>query len=116
MRRFSKDFGVNSSPQYVRNGELLYPIEDSLFEIHPWLAKDTPVEELPQLERPEINGFYLGHILKVYSFFVRFDEMIHGPEFTKEELLAAIVSLMEISQKIDFCILGVFSYFLFLGV
>jgi hypothetical protein len=40
---------------------------------------------------PSINEYHLKYLLKICSFFDRFDELLQGPDFTKEELNVAIV-------------------------
>jgi len=82
------------SPKYVKEGKIVYPIEDSLFEQYPFLASKNPIKPIVPADDHEINPFQLGNILRIYSFFARFDELIHGPEFSKEELYTSIVDLM----------------------
>lgn len=78
------------------NGEVCYPIEDSLFIKHEWLNAGLPLLDLPEPEMPYMNPFFVGYIMKIRSFFVRFDEMIHGPEFSKEELYCCTVNFSAI--------------------
>ena len=83
---------VTSSPNYIVNGEVCYPIEDNLFIQHEWLNGGLPLQDLFEPEMPYMNPFFVGYVMKIRSFFVRFDEMIHGPEFSKEELYCSIVN------------------------
>jgi hypothetical protein len=81
------------SPQFVVNGEICYPVEDNLFKELEWINGGVPLKELFVPEMTYMNPYYVGPILKIRSFFARFDEMIHGPEFSKEELYCCIVSV-----------------------
>ena len=56
--------------------------------------------DIPEPEHHEMDSFQLGNTLKIFTFFARFDDLIHGPEFSKEELYAAIVTFFLLNLRI----------------
>ena len=97
------DIFAKKYPNFViENNKIKYPIDDALFKKYPLLFPN-----LSQLNKPKpepkvefIPAEYLGDIVKITHFFKKFDQLIEGPNFEKEELYSAIV--YDDEKRMDF--------------
>jgi len=108
MREFSE-----KNPKFAADNRVKYPIEDTLFDKFPELLKDKDYSKpKPPAKTDFIPPQFLGDILKISHFFEKFDELIDGPEFSKEELYVAIMyegeERMELIHDIHIALLYLF--------
>jgi hypothetical protein len=86
-----REFRENN-PRLVAEDKIMYPIEDSLFEKYPLVLADKDHSRPKPPPKVEfIPPQFLGDILKISHFFQKFDELIDGPEFSKEELYVCMM-------------------------
>jgi len=90
-----------SSPQFVNSAwKVVFPVDDELFDEYPWLcskvlpAKKVLAAHQPVFEaRSPISPYHLKYLIKIAAFFERYEELLQGPTFTRQEINAAIVAL-----------------------
>lgn len=59
--------------------------------VHPYVANKGYKDKVEAARESGYPDHLLGVAMKVWAFFRRFDEFIHGPEFSVDELIACLM-------------------------
>jgi len=87
VRRFAK-----KHPQYMRQGRILYPIEDTLLALDPALHQVPPPAVLPRPHPSHISPTVLGDLLYICDFCTTFRQVLRLTPFTPEQLHQALTA------------------------
>lgn len=87
VRRFAK-----KHPQYMRQGRILYPIEDTLLALDPALHQVPPPAPLPRPHPSHISPIILGDLLYICDFCATFGQVLSLAPFTPEQLHQALTA------------------------
>jgi hypothetical protein len=87
IRRFAK-----KHPQYMRQGRILYPIEDTLLAHDPALHQVPPPPALPRPHPSHISPTILGDLLYICDFCATFRQVLSLTPFTPEQLHQALTA------------------------
>lgn len=85
MKIFQRNY-----PELVENGNIKYPIEDSLIEKMPQLHGSQNIPEKPKPQPMFITGKEFDEIIFIWEFMNNFYEYVQKDTFYIEELYAAL--------------------------
>ena len=87
VKRFAKKY-----PQYIRQGRIMYPIEDTLLALDPALHQVLPPAPIPRPQPSPISPSVLGDLLYICDFCCTFRQVLSLTPFTPDQLYQALTA------------------------